>query len=272
MGGRRRALLRAIMQGDPAVARTLRRPSALMSVDYSAMLSQRRTEIEDLVTNQPPAPASAGKHRVEVSRSLVIVAVGVIVVLLALIAILIGGLAQALQASDDGTRNSVMSTTQPSEAAASPTAPPVQPETSPTDTPLIYDVGQTYTVGNVTMTVNSVEVLNSVTTTSGAPLTPDAGGQLVLFKTTYSNSKNQADLSCGDTGLYLQAFDVEGKEMAPVFENSRIPGNPGCNDYLLQNISHEWNFVFQSVAGAVPNALSVTETDTYADPTFVRLR
>lgn len=219
------------------------------------------------MTDHTPDSTTPQKQRAEVSRKLIIIAASVVVVLLAVIAILVGGLVQASREAN----NTAPSALQPSEAAK-PAPQPVQPQISPTLAPLIYDVGQAFTVGNVTMTVNSVEVLDSVATNSGAPLTPDAGGQLVLFKTTYSNSNDQADLSCGDTGLYLQVFDVEGKEMAPVFENPRIPGNPECNDYLLQGVSHEWNFVFQSVAGATPNALSITETDTYSDPTFVQLR
>jgi hypothetical protein len=94
----------------------------------------------------------------------------------------------------------------------------------------------------------------------------------VLIKTTYSNSKTQADLSCGNTDLYLQIFDVAEREMAPVFETSRIPGNPGCNDHLLQGIPHEWNFAFQSVAGAVPHNMSVTETDKWLAPVWVDLQ
>lgn len=60
--------------------------------------------------------------------------------------------------------------------------------------------------------------------------------------------------------------------MAPVFENPRVRGNPGCNDHLLQDTPHESNIVFQSVAGATPLAISVTETDKWLDPVWIDVR
>lgn len=117
-----------------------------------------------------------------------------------------------------------------------------------------------------------MEAVESIETTEGSPITPDSGGQLFILGMTYSNSKSQADLSCGNTDLYLQAFDTLEREMAPVFELSRVPGNPGCNDHLLQDTPHEWNYIFQAISGAEPYALSVTETDKYLDPVWVNLQ
>jgi hypothetical protein len=151
-------------------------------------------------------------------------------------------------------------------------APAAQPPAAAQKQPTVYKVGDTFTTGNVTLTVHSVEVLDKIPTTDGSPLTPDPGGQLVLIKTTYSNSKNQADLSCGNTDLYIQVFDSQQREMGPVFETARVGGNPGCNDHLLQTTPHEWNFVFQSVAGAKPIEMSITETDHNLDPVYVDIR
>ena len=60
--------------------------------------------------------------------------------------------------------------------------------------------------------------------------------------------------------------------MAPNFDKDRIPGNPECNDHLLQDTPQEWNFALQSVAGAVPLAMSVTETDSWLDPVWIDLQ
>lgn len=203
-----------------------------------------------------------------VPRNVFVAGIAVLALLLVGGAILVG----ILIGSEGG--NSPAASTKPSEGAhATPVAPvPTQPAPAPEPEMEVYSVGETFATGNVTLTIHSVEVVDSVATTSGPPLTPDSGGQLVLFRTTYSNSKTQADLSCGNTDLYVQVFDTQEREMAPVFETPRIPGNPGCNDHLLQGVAHEWNFVFQSVAGAVPLTMSVTETDKWLNPVWVDLQ
>lgn len=135
-----------------------------------------------------------------------------------------------------------------------------------------FKIGDTIKTGAVTMTIDSVEIVQSVATTSGEPLVPDSGGQLVLFKTTYTNDVDQADLSCGNTDLYIQVFDTQKREMAPVFETYRIPGNPDCNHHLLQGVPAQWNFVFQSVAGAKLSTMSITETLSHLDPVLIELQ
>jgi len=215
-------------------------------------------------TNEPSASVSKG---IVISRNALVVGVAVLVVLLVGAAVLIS----ILIASSGGSAPEA-GTKAPEKASVPSASAPVQPAPAPEPQMEVYSIGETFTTGNVTLTIHSVEVLDSVATTSGSPLTPDPGGQLVLFRTTYSNSKTQADLSCGNTDLYVQVFDSQEREMAPVFENPRIPGNPGCNDHLLQGVAHEWNFVFQSVAGAVPLAMSVTETDKWLDPVWVDLQ
>ena len=78
----------------------------------------------------------------------------------------------------------------------------------PPNTPAIFNLGETFTTGTVTLTVHSIEAVSEVATTYGSPIVPDPGGQLFLIRTTYSNSKSQADLACGDSHLYIQVFDT----------------------------------------------------------------
>jgi len=160
----------------------------------------------------------------------------------------------------------------PTQAAPAPAATAQQPAAPPESTPAIFNLGETFTTGTVTLTVHSIEAVSEVATTYGSPIVPDPGGQLFLIRTTYSNSKSQADLACGDSHLYIQVFDTEEREMAPNFDKDRIPGNPECNDHLLQDTPQEWNFALQSVAGAVPLAMSVTETDSWLDPVWIDLQ
>lgn len=212
------------------------------------------------------APSPTPKN-VSIPRGVLIGGAALLVVLLIGVAVLVGvmiggGSSPAAEASA-----APVASERASAAPKATQAPaPVEPE------PETFGIGDTFTTGNVTLTIHSVEVADSVATTEGSPLTPDTGGQLLLIKTTYSNSKTQADLSCGNTDLYIQVFDTEEREMAPVFENYRVPGNPGCNDHLLQGTPHEWNLVFQSVAGASPLAISVTETAKWLDPVWVDIQ
>jgi hypothetical protein len=222
--------------------------------------------IENTSGSAPQKP-----NGITISRRMLIVGATVLLVILVTAGIMIGYAAGVGSTSNAGNSNEDPSAaSQTATAIATPL--PRQPTPTPTPTLNPYGFGETFTTGNVTLTVNSIEAVDSISTTQGSPITPDAGGQLFLLKMAYSNSKTQADLSCGNTDLYLQAFDTLEREMAPVFELSRIPGNPGCNDHLLQNTQHEWNYVFQSVAGASPLALSVTETDKYLDPVWVDLQ
>lgn len=205
---------------------------------------------------QPPKPTG-----ITISRSALMIAAAVLLVLL------IGGAVAVGIAIGAASGNQGAPAAPP--ASSEDDVEPVQPAPAAEPEPDVFALGQTFTTGNVTLTVHSVEAVDSIATTQGSPITPDPGGQLFLVKMTYSNSKTQADLSCGNTDLYLQMFDSQEREMAPVFELYRIPGNPGCNDHLLQDTAHEWNYVFQSIAGAAPLAMSVTETDSWLDPVWV---
>jgi hypothetical protein len=185
-------------------------------------------------------------------------------ILLVAIGVLVGVLLSNRETPSEPTpthASSAPSEQLPSRAPSAPAEPAVE----------TYAIGDPVTVGPVTLTINSFEVVDTVQTNDGVPLTPDAGGQLVVFHTTYLNSKNQADLSCGSTDLYIQVYDEQGLEMAPVFETYRIPGNPECNAHQLQNQPREWTFVFQSVAGAKPTIVSLLETLSYTEQEVIVL-
>lgn len=222
------------------------------------------TDREQLSKSEQPDSRGIAISR----RALVIGAIGLLLVVAAGAV----GIGYALGAGNSSTMVAVASSPAvethepPTQAAVSTPTPEPEPAAE------TYGFGQPFVTGNVTLVVNSIEAVDSIETTEGSPIVPDEGGQLFLLRMTYSNSKTQADLSCGNTDLYLQAFDTLEREMAPVFELYRVPGNPGCNEHLLQDTPHEWNYVFQSVAGASPLALSVTETDKWLEPVWVDLQ
>lgn len=145
---------------------------------------------------------------------------------------------------------------------------------SATPTPEILPLNTEFTVAGATMTVNSVEVLQSIPTIDGTTLAADPGQQLVLVHATYTVSGSAAvDLSCaGGDGTYIKAYDTDGNEMAPIFETSSIPGNPGCNEYLPHGTTHAWNFAFTAAAGTTPAGLSVTDSNTFDMTVLAALR
>ena len=206
----------------------------------------------------------SARNAVTIPRGALIgIAAGAAILLVA-IGVLIGALLSSKETPTEPT---------PTRASSTPSKQPPSLEPSAPAEPAVdtYAIGDPVTVGPVTLTINSFEVVDTVQTNDGVPLTPDAGGQLVVFHTTYVNSKNQADLSCGNTDLYIQVYDEQGLEMAPVFETYRIPGNPECNAHQLQNQPREWTFVFQSVAGAKPTIVSLLETLSYTEQELVVL-
>ena len=133
-------------------------------------------------------------------------------------------------------------------------------------------MGTPVNVGTATLTVNSSEIVDHIDVVSGDPLVPVAGGELVLFRTSYRNTQNAVDLSCSGGDLYIQVFDEKNREMAPIFETYRIPGNQGCNDHLLQGTTVDWNWAVQGLVGAVPTRMEVTDSLTFGKPTVIRLQ
>lgn len=155
-------------------------------------------------------------------------------------------------------------TSEPTETApATPTPTP-----TPTRVPGTYMLGETSEefAGGI-LTVKSVEVVQEVATTDGVPLTAAEGEQLVVFHTHFVNNSNETvDLSCsGVLSWYIQVFDTEQRELAPVFDTYRIPGNPECNHQMLSGQESDWSFVFRGIADATPRVLQITDTRTYDD-------
>lgn len=145
---------------------------------------------------------------------------------------------------------------------------------SPTPTAEILPLNTEFTVAGATMTVTGAEVMQTIPTIDGTTLTADPGQQLVLVHTTYTVSGSKAvDLSCsGGDGTYIQAYDTDGNEMAPIFETSSIAGNPGCNEYLSHGATHTWNFAYSAAAGTTPAGLSVTDSNTFDTTVLASLR
>ncbi len=145
---------------------------------------------------------------------------------------------------------------------------------SPTPTAEILPLNTQFTVAGATMTVTGSEVMQTIPTIDGTTLTAAPGQQLVLVHTTYTVTGTAAvDLSCsGGDGTYIQAYDTDGNEMAPIFETSSIAGNPGCNEYLPHGATHTWNFAYTAAAGATPAGLSVTDSNTFDTTVLAALR
>lgn len=155
----------------------------------------------------------------------------------------------------------------PETTAPAETSPP-PPDAEPTPTPTPTRLPGTYMLGETSeefaggiLTVQSVEVVQEIATTEGAPLTAAEGEQLVLFRTHFVNTGNgTVDLSCsGVHEWYVQVFDTERRELAPVFETYRIPGNQECNHELLSGQEADWVFAFRGIAGATPRVLQISD-------------
>ncbi|TFC19917.1 hypothetical protein [Cryobacterium sp. MDB2-10] len=198
----------------------------------------------------------------------------IFVSVVAAVALLGGGFAAGAASSGSGPAPT---------AAAAPTvtvtakpvkqsAPAVAPTPTKTPAQAGAGIGTAVKVGSAILSVNSLETVDHIDVISGDTFVPDSGGELVLFRTSYMNTQNVADLSCGSTDLYIQVFDEKNREMAPVFETYRIPGNQGCNDQLLQGTTSDWNWAVQGVAGATPTRMEVTNSITFGKPIVIRLQ
>lgn len=214
-------------------------------------------------------------------RTLLIIGGAVAVVLLAL-----GGVIGALVFNNQGRLYSSVSSASTQSTAAEEKAADgssdiddevlsqVTPEPISTPTPEILPLNTQFVVAGATMTVTGAEVLQSIPAVDGTTLVADPGQQLVLVHTTYTVSGSAAvDLSCaGGDGTYIKAYDTDGNEMAPIFETSSIPGNPGCNEYLSHGTTHTWNFAFTAAAGTTPAGLSITDSNTFDTTVLASLR
>ncbi len=118
-----------------------------------------------------------------------------------------------------------------------------------------------------TLTVESVEVTDSIETNDGGTIESADGEDLVVIRMHFVNNSNgTVDLSCaGVLDWYIQVFDTEQRELAQVFETSRIAGNPECNHEMLTGQESDWTLLFRAVDGATPRVLQITESTTFED-------
>ena len=240
--------------------------------------AEARATVPEVAVTQPAARALA----VSVSRAATITVprtTSIIIASVSALILLSGGFAAGAAMAGRGPAPTLGSaaptvtvTAEPAEELLPSIAPTPAPTPTNAPTPTGVGIGTPVNVGAVTLTVNSLEVVNHIDVVSGDPLVPVAGGALVLFRTSYMNTQNAADLSCGGTDLFIQVFDEKDREMAPIFETSRIPGNQGCNDHLLQGTTADWNWAVQGVAGAVPTRMEVTDSIMFGNPTVIHLR
>lgn len=81
----------------------------------------------------------------------------------------------------------------------------------------------------------------------------------------YENlGREGVDLSCsGLNDLYFTAYDSEMREMAPLFETNRIPGNQECNEDLLSGQSAGWNEAYRMVDDGEPLAFEIAATSDF---------
>lgn len=84
----------------------------------------------------------------------------------------------------------------------------------------------------------------------------------MLVKSTYTvTGPNAVDITCGNYDIFVQAYDSDDRQMAPLFEEPRIPGNPGCNEKVVSGQTVEWNFAYSAPAGGTPFYLVVIDTN-----------
>lgn len=128
----------------------------------------------------------------------------------------------------------------------------------------IYTLGQPLKSTSYEITVHSAEVTDRIETTSGAPLTPEVGTQLVLVRATYKvTGPSGVDLSCGNYDLFMTAYDTSDGEMANLFAEPDLPGNPTCNEKLVTGQSSEWVFALKMAAGREPGYLVMVDKNFY---------
>lgn len=188
------------------------------------------------------------------------------------------GLQQPADADQTPSATGVRPTAEASEPPAQvpvSTPSPTQAEEAPSN---VIPLGQTLDSTSFALTINSAVVLDSIQTTDGAPITPDSGTELVLVHATYTvNGPNGVDLSCGNYDMFVRAYDSDGNEMAPLFEESRIPGNQPCNEKIVTGQTADWISAYKMVQGHEPGGFVVIDTnfhgpDAWGDEQLMALR
>lgn len=156
-------------------------------------------------------------------------------------------------------------------AAAEEAAEPIRNAAEPPFT--VYEIGERFEFAESGLTVTEVTVGSLIATTDGTALEAAEGEQLILVKSRYENlGGSSVDLSCsGPLDLYIVAHDTEGREMEPVYDTHRIPGNQPCNQGLLSGQEADWNFAYRAIEGGEPMALEIVDTRNFADAVVVNL-
>lgn len=147
---------------------------------------------------------------------------------------------------------------------------PIAGPTTEESTPYFaqYDVGDKAMVRAMNITVDSFEVVPSVTNERGEELEPTVDGrELLLVHSTFTNTGTESvDLTCSGPEWYLQGFDTNDNELATYFDLDYYPGNPECNGQLLNGETTEWTFAFEIPTSSKPAYL--TFTDVWGDNDF----
>ena len=188
--------------------------------------------------------------------------VGGLVAIAALVLVVLGLLIALLFASFDGGADDAAKEERQSSEKRVESTPEPEKQTGVDDgsdqDPGSAELREPFTIGNVTLSVSSLEPVSLISTNDGGTLAPDAGKKLYLLKTAYVNSTNQVDLSCGDPEVELKMLDAEGREIEQLPDLELVPGNLGCGQSLFPASPREWNIVFEGDADAKPAELVVS--------------
>lgn len=224
----------------------------------------------------PAAHLSTPPTKPRFSRRLLLVGAAVAVIIVVAVVTIALSLSSGGQAEAEVTPTDSAAPAKPL-ATASPTSPPVFTP-APAPEPVALALGETLTSTSFAITMHSVEVADEFPTVQGAPLVAESGTDLVLVRGTYTVlGPNGVDLTCARYDIFTQAYDSAGGEMANLFAEPDLEGNPPCNDKLLTGQSSDWVFAFKMVEGRQPDHLSVIDKnfhgpDAWGEPTMMLLR
>lgn len=159
---------------------------------------------------------------------------------------------------------SVETSTEPEQTTVEE-EPEVEPQAAEEPPFPIYELGERFEFEDSALTIEKVEVSDTIETNEGGPLVAEDGELLVLVSMRYENlGRSGVDLSCsGLNDLYFTAYDSEMREMAPLFETNRIPGNQECNEDLLSGQSADWNEAYRMVEDGEPMAFEIAATSDF---------
>lgn len=249
--------------GAPHPAETPQPVSAAQSVSTAQAGDPRTGPVKNPATGPATGPSAilfgSMQDGIMVPRGMVI---GGLVTIAALVIVVLGLLIALLFASFDGGTDDAAKTKQQSSEKQVESTPEPEKKTGIDDgsdqDPGTAELRERFTIGNVTLSVSSIEPVSLISTNDGGTLAPDAGKKLYLLKTAYVNSTNQVDLSCGDPEVELKMLDADGREIEQVPGLELVPGNLGCGQSVFPANPSEWNIVFEGDADAKPAELVVS--------------